>query len=417
MPRRIAHNRLLLTGVLALTTALQFAVAQPLEPLGSLNMTPRTGLRGVADRVYCVGNNNFAVVDVSDPASPMIIGQVAPGVPALATVDVSGGFAYCAGGATGLVIIESTDPSDPVWRTNLALAGQVRDAVVLDTLVAVATSANVSLIGVRNPLQPHLLTTFGRISSSVRWDPQGTKLYVGSQTGAFALSVQHYDSAGATRYRLTAAGEYGSQEMTPHDIAGSYVTYARGADAVAVRASNYSLAGIHSVPSAIRAVAGGNGFSFVALATGSLQYLDQRGDTPEFVAAAGLPSTSTGLTLAHGGGQPLVVASTSAGLSIFAYTPLVVDDNPHSTLPQSLSLQAFPNPFNPSVTLTLSVPVPGDYALDVFDLTGRIVSSEHRFMSALTTTMLDFSGLASGVYFARLHGAALSTTTKLLYLP
>lgn len=89
-----------------------------------------------------------------------------------------------------------------------------------------------------------------------------------------------------------------------------------------------------------------------------------------------------------------------------------------AAMPTVHALRAYPNPFNPTTTLLLSVPVQGHVSLIVYDLLGRCVESvTDRVMPAgIHRITFDGSRLASGVYFARLQSAQGSKITKLMLL-
>ncbi len=99
-------------------------------------------------------------------------------------------------------------------------------------------------------------------------------------------------------------------------------------------------------------------------------------------------------------------------------TPLEVKDPsfivPHSTFVVS----AFPNPFNEATTIRFSLPLSSHVNLEVCDILGRkvmtlmndlLASSEH-------SVPFDGSGLAAGLYFARLTTPHQQSTSKLLLL-
>ena len=96
---------------------------------------------------------------------------------------------------------------------------------------------------------------------------------------------------------------------------------------------------------------------------------------------------------------------------------LPADDNfiPH---PSSFSLSSYPNPFNPSTTLSFSLPQPQDVRLAVYDVTGREVRvvTEGRYEAGDHRTVFDGSELPSGIYFAHLSAGSRSMTQKLLLL-
>lgn len=78
-------------------------------------------------------------------------------------------------------------------------------------------------------------------------------------------------------------------------------------------------------------------------------------------------------------------------------------------------LNNHPNPFNPSTTLSFSVPRAGLATLEVFDVRGRKVAEVFKGELEAKDHSLKFSGegLPSGTYFARLNGDGFSVTQKM----
>jgi hypothetical protein len=78
----------------------------------------------------------------------------------------------------------------------------------------------------------------------------------------------------------------------------------------------------------------------------------------------------------------------------------------------------WPNPFNPTTTIAYDLPRAGHISLRIFDLLGREVCVlKDGFVEAGThRAMFDGSGLASGIYFARMDAGAFSQTKKLMLL-
>lgn len=87
-------------------------------------------------------------------------------------------------------------------------------------------------------------------------------------------------------------------------------------------------------------------------------------------------------------------------------------------LPAAFRLTAYPNPFNPVTHLSFTLEQTANVSIIAFDIAGRLVATLTRQMYSAGTHELEFdgSGLASGVYFARLETAQSSWTTKLLLL-
>jgi hypothetical protein len=98
-------------------------------------------------------------------------------------------------------------------------------------------------------------------------------------------------------------------------------------------------------------------------------------------------------------------------------TPLSVDNSPRVPLPLSLTLSAYPNPFNSTVKLSYELPVGGEVNLSIYNVAGQQVETLVDGHTAAGTYEASWSPeVASGVYFALLTTPAVTKSTKLLYL-
>ena len=92
---------------------------------------------------------------------------------------------------------------------------------------------------------------------------------------------------------------------------------------------------------------------------------------------------------------------------------------PTASLPASdILFQNFPNPFNPSTTLTFEIASPSFIDLSIFSITGQKINTlVHDFIPAGRYNYYwSARNLASGAYFARLVTPAYSSTKKLLFV-
>ena len=79
-------------------------------------------------------------------------------------------------------------------------------------------------------------------------------------------------------------------------------------------------------------------------------------------------------------------------------------------------LAAWPNPFNPSVTLEFDLPSPGPASLRVYDAAGRRVASVLAGAQPAGQRRVTWrpEGLAGGVDLARLEAAGGTATARLV---
>jgi hypothetical protein len=79
---------------------------------------------------------------------------------------------------------------------------------------------------------------------------------------------------------------------------------------------------------------------------------------------------------------------------------------------------AYPNPFNPSTTISFGLPQAADVRLTVYDITGREVTTlaNARMDAGYHTVEFSAAGLPSGVYLCRLHAGEFSAMRKLVLM-
>ncbi len=78
--------------------------------------------------------------------------------------------------------------------------------------------------------------------------------------------------------------------------------------------------------------------------------------------------------------------------------------------------QNFPNPFNPTTTITFSVPKQTTWTLDVMNILGERVKSFDGTGMGQQTVTWDASAFASGVYFYKLTAGSFTSTKKMVLL-
>lgn len=88
-----------------------------------------------------------------------------------------------------------------------------------------------------------------------------------------------------------------------------------------------------------------------------------------------------------------------------SFTTMIGVSNEAEELPLTFKLnQNYPNPFNPTSTIQFTLPQSGDVRLDVFTITGQLVTTlvNTRMGSGEHSVTFDGSNLASGVYIYRI---------------
>ena len=97
--------------------------------------------------------------------------------------------------------------------------------------------------------------------------------------------------------------------------------------------------------------------------------------------------------------------------------------NSHAEVSASLPLidsfslsQAYPNPFNPTTTMTLIMPVAGDMKVEIYNLLGQSITTlTNGYKEAGTYNLIwDATDVSSGMYFVKAETERFTTTQKLM---
>ncbi|MBU1638364.1 T9SS type A sorting domain-containing protein, partial [bacterium] len=96
--------------------------------------------------------------------------------------------------------------------------------------------------------------------------------------------------------------------------------------------------------------------------------------------------------------------------------PLVSFASSIAAVPSDLSLRVFPNPFNPSTTISFTLPDRAQTTLEVYNLLGQSVYSVDmgRLEAGQHHHLLDAALLPTGTYLTRLKAGEMQKTKKLL---
>ncbi|UCC44154.1 MAG: S8 family peptidase [Candidatus Zixiibacteriota bacterium] len=174
------------------------------------------------------------------------------------------------------------------------------------------------------------------------------------------------------------------------------------------------------------AVDGGDGFEtwekYQALTDGlgtADTYRDWPNDLCQVMAAGPITLLTSGVdtvafAILAGDSFSDIQGAAQRALSV----PTDVESDETGSLPERFTLyQNFPNPFNPTTTISFELPRRSDYQLTIFNVLGRTVHTECGNAPAGKVRIVwNAEEQASGVYFYRVEAGEQSSTRKMLLL-
>ena len=135
-------------------------VSNPATPelLGSVYTGSAYGVDRAGDRVY-LADGDVQIIDVTVPASPALLGALDPGGYAY-DATAAGTLAFVAAGQGGLQILDIADPAAPTLLGTLPTATAAKAVLVAgDTAYVAVAAAGLLIADVSNPATPITLGT------------------------------------------------------------------------------------------------------------------------------------------------------------------------------------------------------------------------------------------------------------------
>ena len=114
--------------------------------------------------------------------------------------------------------------------------------------------------------------------------------------------------------------------------------------------------------------------------------------------------------------------NTSESLTAAIHTHWLHTENEKRIVPENISLNAYPNPFNPQITINFDLPYRNKIVLDIFDMNGRLVDNvlngffEKGHHSHIWDPLSNKHTLSSGIYIVSLNGEGMRANNKILYV-
>lgn len=129
---------------------------------------------------------------------------------------------------------------------------------------------------------------------------------------------------------------------------------------------------------------------------------------------------STGNAVQGNGVEPTTYLYYSFPTANIPLTPGAVDGRPNSGVPASFALhQNFPNPFNPSTSISFDLSKSSNVNLSVYDVNGKLVATlvNGRIEAGKHSVAWNAGkNIPSGIYFAKLQSEGLNSVLKMTLL-
>jgi hypothetical protein len=404
-------------------------VALDVSDRASPKMIGRYPFSGWADHVTTCGDYAFvisemgdmAIVDISSPGSMRAVSRIDVPERIRSEPAVQGSYVYVAGRYDGLLVVDVSNVYEPEVVGEIDWGGWAYSVVVQGDYAYVTDFGfGLVVINVSDPAALDLVGSLPIDGSSYDIAIYADYVFVsGLGAGLHLVDVSDPEHPQYVSHRSITARELAlvgdrlcsvSDSVEILDISG---------------APNLELLGAYHVSWPwIYGLSVSENYAILALADLGIQVVDITDPgAPQLVSTFDTPSFSTGVDV---GGDMVCIADIYSLISLRLPDPTDVEEPPghDSFLPTGYELyQNRPNPFNPSTQIAYDIPSGTDVRLSIHNILGqqvRILVDSYETAGHHTVVWdgCDSRGnpVASGVYFYRLAAGGESRSLKMLLL-
>ena len=402
------------------------------------------------------------IVDITDSAEPVKAADL--GTPAyIQAVAVTGDYAFLSKYPEGIIILNVSNPFVPyiTWQ-DISDYNYLRDIVIdrigyLYTVGDFHSSERLSIADISDPEDLQWLSEFGVWDDPNRITASGSYLYISCNYGTdimnitdrsspehiarIAIGRDHKDVALSGDLAFIAASRSGDSGLIivniadPHntrhvstynpetrfysiEIRGNHAFLGRYYGVEVVDISNprdVSRVGFCDLPGTVTEIILVNDYACVADGQG-LHVLNIADPTdPHEVGFYDTPGTAKDIAVS--GSLVFVADDSYFGIYDCSDCLTVPDADEVSAVTFALD-PAYPNPFNDMTSVRFSLAMPGHVTVDVYDISGRLVTRliDGMFEAGSHSTVWRGSAQSAGVYIVRLESDGFSDNAKVLLL-
>src|SRR3990167_10033212 len=194
----------------------------PLSPVQDWSIAPGATtvafqMKAVSNKLY-VANKGIFIYNITNAASPSLLGSNTTGCTEARSIEVSGNYAYVGCEGTGVRIYDISNPASPTSVATIATTGlKARGLKIVETTLYVATAGSgFRSYNISDPLNPSQIGSVSTPGGCYKIDVQGTTAFCGdNNSGVTAINISTpgspsvistYQPGGGTELNVQAEG-------------------------------------------------------------------------------------------------------------------------------------------------------------------------------------------------------------------
>jgi hypothetical protein len=317
---------------------------------------------------------------------------------------ISGNCAYIANGDEGMLVLDISNPGNPIFRSQVWYAGNCYNLFISGNHAYTANGdAGVHIYNISNPTNPGLVSTFDTPGDARDVFVYGQYVFVADMDSGMAV----YDVANMQDPLLIGRC---------YNIPGRGKSINRSGNFVFIGCDNHRMYVIDVTDpqdpyldtefntgfGEISQITINGDYAYLAVGNTGAMILDISNPlSPILAGTYNTPGSATGIAQSGSG----VFVADSYGLLALQFSLLDINQ-PASNLPQDyLVTSNWPNPFNAKTMISFTVGKPSNVTLEIYDILGRQLSRNDlgNFQAGEHRLSWDGSQMVSGVYFYKVN--------------